>query len=121
VSNGEVVRGIDVTAGQQSLTFTHVLPIAKSGWYSLRAAGAADTFPVENTRPLAVTNPIYVIVGEQPIRDRSSAEYFVKWIDTLTGMAESHPGWRSDKEKAHVLGQFKEARDIFVARAAEAR
>ena len=42
-------------------------------------------------------------------------------IDTLTGMAESHPGWRSDKERAHVLGQFKEARDIFVTRAAEAK
>jgi hypothetical protein len=36
-------------------------------------------------------------------------------------MAEKHPGWRSDKEKAHVLGQFKEARDIFVARGAEAK
>ena len=121
VSNGQVVHAIDVAAGQHGLTFSHVVPIAKSGWYSLRAAGTADTFPVENTRPLAVTNPIYVIVGDQPIRDRTSAEYFVKWIDTLTGMAESHPGWRSDKEKAHVLAQFKEARDIFVARASEAK
>jgi hypothetical protein len=76
---------------------------------------------VENSRPLAVTNPIYVTVGGQPIRDKASAEYFVKWIDTLTEMATPHPGWRSEKEKAHVLGQFKEARDIFVARAAEAR
>ena len=55
-----------------------------------------------------------------PIRDRASAEYFVKWVDILTGMAKRHPGWRSDKEKAHVLGQFKEARDIYVKRAAEA-
>jgi hypothetical protein len=36
-------------------------------------------------------------------------------------MARAHPGWRSEKEKAHVLGQFKEARDVFVARAAEAK
>ena len=79
------------------------------------------TFPVENSRPLAVTNPVYVIVGGQPVRHRASAEYFVKWIDVLTTMAEGHPGWRSDREKAHVLGQFKEARDIFVQRAAEAK
>jgi hypothetical protein len=120
VSNGVVVHGVDVPAGQQSITLTHSASVTKSGWYSLRALGAAGTFPVENTRPLAVTNPIYVIVGGQPIRDKASAEYFVKWIDILTGMAEAHPGWRSDKEKAHVLGQFTEARGIFVARGSEA-
>jgi hypothetical protein len=121
VSNGVVVKAIDVPAGQSSATFTHTATISRSGWYSLRAVGSAGTFPVENTRPLAVTNPIYVVVGGQPIRDRASAEYFVKWIDVLTGMADRHPGWRSDQEKAHVLGQFKEARDVFVARAAESK
>jgi TolB protein len=121
VSNGVVVHGIEVPAGQSSVTFSHTAPVTKSAWFSLRAVGAANTFPVENTRPLAVTNPIYVIAGGQPIRDQASADYFVRWIDVLTGMAEQHPGWRTDKEKAHVLGQFKEARDIYVARSAEAK
>jgi hypothetical protein len=121
VSNGKVVHGVDVKAGQQTLSFAHTLRVQTSGWYSLRAIGAPRTFPVENTRPLAVTNPIYVIAGGQPIRDQAAAQYFVKWIDTLTDMARAHPGWRSEKEKAHVLGQFKEARDVFVARAAEAK
>jgi len=31
-------------------------------------------------------------------------------------MAEQHPGWRSDKEKQHVLAQLQEARDIYVER-----
>lgn len=121
VSNGVVVHGIDVPAGQQTVNVSHTVQVSKSGWYSLRATGAPASFPVENTRPLAVTNPIYVIAGGQAIRDKASADYFVRWIDVLTGMAEKHPGWRSDREKAHVLGQFKEARDIFVARGAEAR
>jgi len=59
-------------------------------------------------------------VGSQPIRSQASADYFVRWIDKLTAMAEKDPGWRSDKEKAHVLGQFREARDIYVARGREA-
>ena len=99
VSNGEVVHGIDVPAGQSSVTFSHTAQVSRSGWYSLRAVGAGRTFPVENTRPLAVTNPIYVIAGGQPIRDRASSEYFVKWIDILTGMAEKHPGWRSERRR----------------------
>ena len=69
---------------------------------------------------MAVTNPIYVVAGGQPIRSQASAEYFVKWIDRLTAMATADKGWRSDKEKAHVLGQFKEARDIYAARGKEA-
>ena len=86
----------------------------------MRAIGAPRTFPVENARPQAVTNPIFVTVGSQPIRSAASAEYFVRWIDKLTAMAEQDPGWRSDQEKSHVLGQFKEARDIYVARGKEA-
>jgi hypothetical protein len=91
--------------------------VTTSGWYSVRAVGGPRTFPVENTRPQAQTNPVYVMVDGRPIRDRAAAEYFVRWIDRLTEMAAAHPGWRSDKEKAHVLGQFAEARAIYQERA----
>jgi hypothetical protein len=120
VSMGQVVSTGTLTADNQRGTFEAPIKIERSGWYSARAIGAANTFPVENTRPQAVTNPIYVVVGNQPIRDRASAEYFMRWIDVLTKMAADHPGWRSEQEKSHVLGQFKEARDIYAKRATEA-
>ncbi len=120
VSNGKVVHTVALTGDKRAATFELPLEIKESGWYSLRAIGRPLTFPVENTRPMAVTNPIYVTVGTQPIRSQASADYFVRWIDKLTAMADKDPGWRSDKEKAHVLGQFKEARDIYLARGKEA-
>ncbi|MGE0813697.1 MAG: CehA/McbA family metallohydrolase [Vicinamibacterales bacterium] len=120
VSNGKVIHTIPLTGDKRSAAFELPLDVKESGWYSLRAIGAPGTFPVENTRPQAVTNPIYVTVGSQPIRSQASAAYFVRWIDKLTEMASADPGWRSDKEKAHVLGQFKEARDIYLARGKEA-
>jgi hypothetical protein len=43
----------------------------------------------------------------------------MRWIDAITRQAEEHPGWRSEKEKAHVLGQFAEARKILAERAAQ--
>ena len=121
VRNGEVVHTASLATGGQRAQVDVPLEVKTSGWYSVRAIGAARSFPVENTRPQAVTNPVFVIVGNQPIRDRASAEYFVKWIDRLTQMATEHPGWRSEREKTHVLGQFAEARAIYVTRAAEAR
>jgi TolB protein len=120
VSNGQVVHTIPLTGEKRAATFELPVEVKTSGWYSLRAVGAPRTFPVENSRPQAVTNPIYVIAGTQPIRSQASADYFVRWIDKLTAMAEADPGWRSDKEKAHVLGQFREARDIYLARGKEA-
>jgi len=54
-------------------------------------------------------------VGNQPIRNPASAEYFVKWVAKLRGMAEAWPWWRSDKEKAHVFAQFDEATRVYQA------
>jgi TolB protein len=117
IRNGEVLQSYPLKGARDfGLTFS-TPEVSTSGWYSVRAIGAPRTFPVENTRPQAQTNPVYVIVDGQPIRDRASAEYFVRWIDRLTEMAAAHPGWRSDKEKAHVLGQFAEARAIYQERA----
>ena len=65
------------------------------------------------------TSPVYVTVGGRPARSREDAEYFVRWIDAITTMAERHPGWRSDRERKHVLGQFAEARRVFAERARE--
>lgn len=121
VSMGEVVHTGLLSAERQQGAFDLSLTITKSGWYSVRAFAADAAFPVENTRPLAVTNPVYVIVGGAPVRDRASAEYFVRWIVRLSEMAAAHPGWRSEREKAHVLGQFREARAIYEQRAHEAR
>jgi hypothetical protein len=36
-------------------------------------------------------------------------------------MAAEDPGWRSEGEKAHVLGQFQEARKVFEQRWREAQ
>jgi TolB protein len=117
IRNGEVVQTFPLKGARQMALGFSDPGRTTSGWYSVRAIGATRTFPVENTRPQAQTNPVYVIVDGRPIRDRASAEYFVRWIDRLTEMAAAHPGWRSEKEKAHVLGQFAEARAIYEERA----
>lgn len=117
VSNGRVVRSIPLAPSMREAAFEFAVPVTASSWWVLRATGAEMTFPVENSRPMAITNPIYITVRGLPVRDRSSAEYFVKWIDLLAEMAGQDPGWRSEQEKQHVLGQFKLARDVYLARA----
>jgi TolB protein len=119
VHNGEVIESVAL-ADPKTGEFRRRISVTRSGWYTLRAYGTKPARPVDDQFPFAETGAIYVLRGEQPIRSRADAEYFIQWIDDITKMAEQHPGWRSEREKKHVLGQFAEARKVFEERAAEA-
>jgi dipeptidyl aminopeptidase/acylaminoacyl peptidase len=120
--NGQPLDTIPLSADRKSADFRKTLPIAKSGWLHVRAEGApADRFPLDTSYPQGFTNPVWVVAGNQPVRDRASAEYALRWIDKLHTLAEAWPGWRSSKEKAHVYGQFEEARKVYRRLASEAR
>jgi len=90
--------------------------VTRSGWFTFRAINNESHRPVEDTYVVAETSPVYVYCGGQPIRSREDAEYFIRWIDDITRQAEAHPGWRSERERKHVLDQFAEARRILVQR-----
>jgi Tol biopolymer transport system component len=121
VHKGQVIETIPLSGDKKSADFKKSIQVAKSGWYSLRAEGTpADRSPLDTEYPQAFTNPVWVTVGNQPVRDRVSAEYCLKWIDKLQQMMELWPGWRSQKEKDHVYAQLDEARKIYRKFASEA-
>jgi len=62
-----------------------------------------------------------VYIGSQAIRSKGDAEYFIAWIDDITKQAQAHAGWRSERERSHVLDQFQQARKVFEQRAREAQ
>jgi hypothetical protein len=56
-----------------------------------------------------------------PIRSREDAEYLLRWVDDVAPQAERHPGWRSERERKHVLDQFAAARRVWKQRVKEAK
>ena len=120
--NGQPLENIPLSADRRSVDFRKTLRLSKSGWLHVRAEGApADRFPLDTGYAQGFTNPVWVIAGNQPVRDRAAAEYALRWIDKLQTLAEAWPGWRSAKEKDHVYGQFEEARKVYRRLASEAR
>jgi hypothetical protein len=94
--------------------------VDRSSWFTLYAEGPhSDVLDVRF--PQAETNAVRVYVGDQKIRNRESAEYFIRWINKLTRMADQWPGWRSDRERKHVFSQFTEARAVYERLVQEAR
>ena len=114
-SNGEVVKELP-TSGH----FAERIPVSRSGWYSLYAEGPASRY-LDAVYAQAATNAVRVYVGDQPIRNRQSAEYFIRWIDKLHKMADEWPWWRSEAERRHVFAQFDQARAIYERLAREAQ
>ena len=120
LNNGKVVMAIPTADAGKSASFDRRIDVKRSGWYTLRAYTTHPVHPLEAYYAFAETSPIYVYCGERPIRSREDAKYFINWIDAISRMAEADPGWRSPAEKAHVLTQFREARQIYVERSTEA-
>lgn len=118
--NGEVFARVPLSSDGRSASFKGRFQVTQSGWFSLYAEGPAD--PAFDANYLqAATNVVRVYAGNQQIRSRESAEYFIRWIGKLRGMAEDWLWWRSEKEKAHVFSQFDEARTVYEKLAREAR
>lgn len=117
--NGEEFLEIPLAPGGRSGRLRRQVHVNGSSWFSLYAEG--DPHPAFDAAFLqAVTNAVRVYVGRQPIRNRASAQYFVRWIAKLRAMTEAWPWWRSEKERAHVLAQFDEAGRIYARLASEA-
>ena len=118
--NGQPLETVALNGGKRGVLSKRIT-VPSSGWLTLRASNSKPQYPVDDSYIVGETSPVYLYKGNEPIRSRADAEYFVKWIDDITQQAEAHPGWRSDREKSHVLGQFREARAIMVQRAKEGK
>jgi TolB protein len=120
VRNGAIAATIPLGGDRTGIDTTIALTADRSGWYTLRAWSDKPAEPILDLYPFASTSPIYVLVGDAPIRSRADAEYFIAWIDRLNAAARVHEGWNTGDEKSSVLGHIIEARLEFVKRLREA-
>ena len=118
--NGKVWREIPLSPDRMTARFSASATVNDSAWYSFTVEGARQAASGDASYPQAIGNPVRVYVGNQKIRSRESAEYFLAWLDKLWKMVEIVGAWRSPKEREHVLLQFEEARKVYRERMREA-
>ena len=121
VHNGRDVQEITLSEDRTRAEFQGEVLIGGSGWIHLRAEGVPEErYPLDARFAQAFTNPAWFTVDGAPIRDAASAEYGIRWIEKLTAMAETSPGWRSKHEWREVLYQFLQAGGVYERLKAEA-
>ena len=69
IFNGDVVEKIPLSPDRMSAEFSKTLKVTRSGWYHLRAEGnPKERYPLDTAFAQAFTNPVWVNVGNQPVR-----------------------------------------------------
>jgi TolB protein len=116
VGNGTVAAEIPLSGTRTQLDTTITLRVTRSGWYLLRAKGNHPAYPILDVYPYATTSPIYVIVGNQAIRSRADADYFIAWIDRLLAGAFASNDWNNEAERTSSLALLRRAREEFLRR-----
>jgi len=109
---GGILRELPLQPDRLGAHFKERLKVTASDWFSLAAEGP-NFRPFDIQIALAATNAIRVYVGEGKIRDRASAEYFLRWIDKAKERVEQWPWWGTTSEKAAILAHLDEGRQMY--------
>lgn len=115
IGNGKVVATISLTGDRTTATDSVALPISASGWYVLRAYSDRAEMPVLDLYPFASTSPIYVRVGDEPVRSAEDAAFFVRWIERIEAATRASAAWNTPSERDSTLRMLEDARVRFVA------
>jgi len=140
---GNVVATLNPTGGALKARLEKALTINQSGWFAARAV-AQPIRTIRKPLPWAATMPVWVIVGNEPVRSRASAQYFINFLDRSLARAlggelneqekiqrevaetalgaprSSAPLWNNDLEKDKVKRLYSQARELLMKRRDEA-
>jgi hypothetical protein len=117
IGNGSVVAAITLRGDRTTANDTVSIPVARSGWYVLRAWSDRPALPILDLYPFGSTSPIYVQVGREPVRSREDADFFVRWIDRLDQDARTQQSWNTLDDRDHVLNLLTQARAVYAQQA----
>jgi len=117
VANGVVVAPIPLGRNGTSADAVILLPVTRSGWFTLRASSVASAAPILDIYPFATTSPVYVMVGGKPIRNPEDSRWFARWIERLEAAVAAHSGWNDAAEELEVAARLQRAKQVFLDRA----
>jgi hypothetical protein len=102
----------------RSLGDVKTVTLDRSGWISVQVKAKYTRDPIRRPFPFAATMPVWITVGNQPVRSKADAEYFVQWIDRTWERAKGL-SFNNEAEREQTRELYEQAR-AKMRRAAEA-
>ena len=82
----------------------------------MRAIGPWHRLVLNDIQTFAHTSPVYVYLGEQPIRSATDAAFWVDWIDRLIARVNERNQFGKPEHKREVVDLFRRAQEIYRGR-----
>ena len=112
ISNGKVIKKIDLKGDKSTADFSGTITIEKSSWILLRAWNDEANPAIQDYYPYATTSPVYLMLNNKPIQSPEDAGYFIRWIDKVYESASKH-FYLTESERNLTLNNILEARKVF--------
>jgi hypothetical protein len=112
VVNGKAVVS-RAAAGKQTITIDEEIPLERSAWIAARATGPWSRLILNDLQTWAHTSPVYVYLGQQKIRSREDAQFWVAWIEQLIARVNERGRFATPERKKEVVAQFERALDVY--------
>lgn len=113
VWNGEVIKTLSIEASGKIADIKGNIKIKGPGWLLLRAWSKEAHPDLPDIYPYASTNPIYVTVPGKEVHAKTSATYFLKWLDRLAAAVGNNTGFRTGEEKSMIEATISRARKVY--------
>ena len=113
VCNGQVVKDLKLSGTRDAGDFEGTLPVSNTGWCLLRAWSNQSEYPILDLYPYATTSPIYIKVAGSSLASKADAQYFLAWVDRVSGAVQDHQDWNNHAEKQSILDQLSRARKVY--------
>jgi hypothetical protein len=108
IVNGQPVHSEPVE-GKSDLQFEARIPVGASSWIALRALGPRHRLIMNDTMAFAHTSPVYVTVGNRPVRVADDIRFYREWVERLIGRTEKSPRFATAERREEVLALFRKA------------
>jgi TolB protein len=93
----------------------------RSGWFAVRVRAEYARHPIRRPFPFAATMPVWITIGDRPVRSREDAEHFITWMDGTLTKALAQNAWNNETEKQETRKLYAEAKARMAARRDEGR
>jgi hypothetical protein len=138
IANGEVIAAKIIETGQNHAKLEFEYTPEKSVWIAARAhqymhddmikgvsfskrrdVGGGPTLfnryygTLRPETPFAHTSPVYLLIGNQPIRSVKDAKYFIQYLENAISWLQKSGSFPSKKAQQEVLESFKKGIEMY--------
>src|SRR5258708_6027451 len=107
---GQVIETMKAQQNQRKVHFAKSVQVDHSGWISVQVRAQYGRTPIRRPYPFAATMPVWIIIGGEPVRSPTDAEYFIAWMDRTLAQALALPAWNNEEEREQTRRLYAEAK-----------